>query len=188
MLELQENIAKAQTATARLRHKAVDKAAREYFSVLDPIRKPGASDFEAAGTRAYAAIKRELLSAEFIALTNGGTELDDDGVAAVALGFDGIARPLRIPAPVMAAETKTITLAFAAAAGAVGGMLGLALLLRLALDMRDLGLVLGGPLGALVAVLVVHRLARLRLLARILPWLFVRPKRATRRAVSYCPG
>jgi len=176
MLELQENIAKAQSATVKLRRKAVEKAAGEYFSVLDAIRKPGAGDFEAAGARAHAVLKQELLSAEFIALTNGGTKLDDDALAAVALGFDGVARPLRIPAPVMAAETKTVTLAFAAAAGAVGGMLGLALLLRLALDMRDLGLVLGGPLGALVAVLVVHRLARLRLFTRILPWLFVRPK------------
>jgi hypothetical protein len=94
----------------------------------------------------------------------------------VALGFDGIARPLRIAGPVMAAETKTITLAVTAAAGAFGGMTALAPLLRLAFDMRDLGLVLGGPLGALVAVLVVHRLARLRLLTRILPWLFIRPK------------
>ena len=133
MLELQENIAKAQTATAKLRRKAVDKAAREYFSVLDPIRKPGAGDFDAAGSRAHAVLKQDLLSAEFIALTNGGTELDDDGVAAVALAFDGIARPVRIPAPVTAAETKTVTLAFAAAAGAVGGMLGLAPLSRLAL-------------------------------------------------------
>ncbi len=176
MLELQENIAKAQTATGKLRRKVVDKAAREYFGVLDPIRKPGASDFEAAGVRAYVVLKQELLSAESMALISGGTRLDEDAVAAVALGFDGIARPLRIPTPVTAAETKTVTLAFAAAAGAVGGMLGLALLFRLALDMRDLGLVLGGPLGALITVLVVHRLARLRLFTRVLPWLFVRPK------------
>ena len=73
MLELQENIAKAQSATAKLRRKVVDKAAREYFSVLDPIRKPGAGDFEAAGARAYAVLKQELLSAESIALINGGT-------------------------------------------------------------------------------------------------------------------
>ncbi len=182
MLELQENIAKAQTATAKLRHKVVGKAAREYFSVLDPIRKPGAGDFEAAGARAHAVLKQELLSAETIALINGGTKLDDDAVAAVALGFDGMARPVRIPAPVVTAETKTITLALAAAAGAVGGMLGLAPLLRLAFDVRDLGLVLGGPLGALIAVLAVHRLARLRLLTRILPWFFIRPK-ALRGAV-----
>jgi hypothetical protein len=176
MLELQENIAKAQSATVKLRRKLVDKATREYFIALDPIRRPVAGDFEAAGAHAYAVLKQELLAAEPIALINGGAKLDDDGVATVALGFDGIARPLRIPGPTVAAETKTITLALAAAAGAVGGMLGLAPLLRLTLNMRDVGLLLGGPLGALVAVLLMHRLARLRLLTRILPWLFVRPK------------
>jgi hypothetical protein len=175
MLELQENIAKAQSATARLRRKVVDKAVREYFLSLDPIRRPGAGDFEAAGARAYAAVKQELLSAESVALI-GGTALDDDSVAMVALAFDGIARPVRIPGPAVTAETKTTTLSLAAAAGAVGGMLGLAPLLRLAFDMRDLGLVLGGPIGALVAVLVVHRLARLRWITKILPWLFIRPK------------
>ncbi|MBN1505442.1 MAG: hypothetical protein JW955_01280 [Sedimentisphaerales bacterium] len=175
MLELQENIARAQSATARLRRKVVDRATREYFVVLDPVRSPGAGDFEAAGARAHAVLREELLSAEAIALV-GGSALDDDSVAAIALGFEGIARPLRIGGPVVTAETKTVTLSLAAAVGAVGGMLGLALLLRLALQMRDLGLVLGGPLGALVAVLVVHRLARLRWVTRILPWLFIRPK------------
>jgi hypothetical protein len=182
MLELQENIAKAQSATAKLRHKVEGKAVREYFSVLDPIRRPGAGDFDAAGARAYTVVKQELLCAESVALINGGTKLDEDSVAAVALGFDGIVRPVRIPAPVMAAETKTITLAVVAAAGAVGGMLGLAPLMRLAFEMRDLGLVVGGPLGAMLAMLVAHRLARLRLFTRVLPWLFVRPK-ALRGAV-----
>jgi len=175
MLELQENIAKAQSATVKLRRKVVDKTTREYFIALDPIRRPVAGDFEAAGAHAYAVLKQELLAAEPIALVTGA-KLDDDSVATAALGFDGIARPLRIPGPTVVAETKTITLALAAAAGAFGGMLGLAPLLRLTLNMRDVGLLLGGPLGALVAVLLVHRLARLRLLTRILPWLFVRPK------------
>jgi len=175
MLELQGNIAKAQSATVKLRRKVVDKTTREYFIALDPIRRPVAGDFEAAGAHAYAVLKQELLAAEPIALVTGA-KLDDDSVATAALGFDGIARPLRIPGPTVVAETKTITLALAAAAGAFGGMLGLAPLLRLTLNMRDVGLLLGGPLGALVAVLLVHRLARLRLLTRILPWLFVRPK------------
>ncbi len=175
MLELQENIARAQSATVKLCRKLVDKAAREYFIALDPIRRPVAGDFAAAGAHAYAMLRQELLAAEPIGLINGA-KLDDDSVATVALGFDGVARPLRIPAPTVVAETKTITLALAAAAGAFGGMLGLAPLLRLTLNMRDVGLLLGGPLGALVAVLLLHRLARLRLLTRVLPWLFVRPK------------
>jgi len=176
MLELQENIARIQSATGRLRRKLVDDATAEYFSTLDPIRKLGRGDFEAAEARAYAVLKEELLAADSIALISGETKLDDSSVAAVALGFDGIARPVRIPGPVVTAETRTIPLALAGAVGAVAGMLLLAPLLRLAFDMRDLGLLLGGPLGALLTVLVAHRLARVRFLTRVLPWLFLRPK------------
>ncbi len=182
MLELQDNIAKAQAATAKLRRNLVDQATQEYFGVLDLVKSPAAGDFQAAEARAYTVVKQEMLSEEAVTLVNGGIALDGEGLAVVALGFETIARPLRIPGPVALTEAKTLTLALAGAAGAVGGMLALASLMRLALDMRDLGLVVGAPLGALLAVLVVHRLARVRLLARILPWVFVRPK-ALRGAV-----
>ena len=192
MLELQENIARVLSATGKLRRTLVDHATREYFDTLDPIRKPAASDFEAAEARAYAVVKDQLLAPDSIALISEqvrrasspdssderghSSRPDDDAVAAVALAFDGVARPVQIAKPIVAAETKTVPLALAGAAGAVIGMLVLAPLLRLAFDMRELGLVLGAPLGALLAVLVMHRLARLRFLTRVLPWVFVRPK------------
>ena len=157
MLELQDNIAKAQAATVKLRHKVVDRAVREYFAALEPIRSPGAGDFEAAGARAQAVLKEELLTPEFlglIAAVRRPCKLDENELAVVALSFETIARPLRIPGPVALTEPKTLTLALAGAAGAVGGMFALASLMRLALDMRDLGLVLGAPLGALLAVLM----------------------------------
>jgi hypothetical protein len=176
MLDLQENVAKVLSATTDLRSRLVDDAVREYFGTLDVLGSPGRSDFEAAEARAYAVLKRDLLAPDAITLIAGGTKLDDDSASLLALGFEGLSRPLRIPGPTTGAETKAITPAIAAAIGAVAGMLLLAPLLRLTLDMRDLGLVLGGPLGALLAVLVVHRLARLRFVARALPWLFVRPK------------
>jgi hypothetical protein len=176
MLELQENIAKAQAATAGLRHDLTDKAASEYFVVLDSLSSPRTGDFQAAEARAYAALRQDLLSENAIALIGGGATRDESAVAGIALSFEAIARPLRIPQPAGMSETKTITLALAAAAGAVGGMLGLAPLMRLALETPDLGLVLGGPLGAWLAVLIAQRLARWRLLTRILPWIFTRPK------------
>lgn len=176
MLELQENLAKVQAATTALRRSLVDDATRGYFSTLDLIGRPGAGDFEAAEARAHATLKQELLSENAVALVNGGTKLDESALALVALSFDSIARPLRIPSPAGMVETRTMTLALAGAAGAVIGMLVLAPLMRLAFQMRDLGLVLGGPLGALLAVLIAHRLARIRLLTRILPWIFTRPK------------
>jgi hypothetical protein len=190
MLELQDNIAKAQSATAGLRRNLVDHATKEYFGVLGLVGSPVAADFQAAEARANAILKKDLLSDSAIARIGGGANsrlrgndvtpakagVDESTVARIALSFDAISRPLRIPEPVAMRETKTITLALAAAVGAVAGMLGLAPLMRLALDMRDLGLVLGGPLGAWLAVLVAQRLARIRLLTRILPWIFTRPK------------
>ncbi|MEN6576196.1 MAG: hypothetical protein ABFD90_07620 [Phycisphaerales bacterium] len=176
MLELQEYIAKVQSATASLRRSLVDRAAREYFTTLDMIGSPSAGDFEAAQAGANAVLKQDLLSADSIALVNGGTKLDDDSVATIALGFDTIARPLRVPAPVAGAQAKSFTLALAGAGGAVGGALLGAALMRLAYDMRDLGLTVGGPLGAFLAVLLVSRMARARFLTKVLPWLFVKPK------------
>lgn len=176
MLELQENIAQARAATAELCRKLVDSATREYLGVLDSVRSPAAGDFQAAEARANAVLKQQILSAEAMALIQGATGLEESDRALVALSFEALARPVRIPGPAAVAEAKTLTLAVAAGAGAAGGMFAAAPLMRLAFQMQDLGLVLGGPLGALLAVLIVHRLARIRLLARILPWLFVRPR------------
>ncbi|MGE5295453.1 MAG: hypothetical protein ACM3VT_11550, partial [Solirubrobacterales bacterium] len=118
MLELQENIAKAQSATTSLRGDLVDNVVREYFVTLDLIGSPRAGDFTAAESRANAVLREELLSANAIALVNGGTPLDDDGVAFVALSFDSIARPLRTPGPTTGTEAKPVTLALAGAGGA----------------------------------------------------------------------
>jgi hypothetical protein len=175
MLELQENIARVQSATTSLRCNLVDNAVREYFVTLDLIGSPAAGDFTAAEGRANAVIKQELLSADAITLVNGA-RLDDDGVAFIALSFDSIVKPLRTPGPVAAAEARPVTLALAGAVGAVGGMMLGAALMRLAYDMRDLGLTLGGPCGAFLAVLLMYWTARARFLTKILPWLFVRPK------------
>jgi len=176
MLELQENITKVLAQTGKLRRHLVEQATREYFATLDLAGSPGAGDFEAAQARAQAVLKQELLAEPAMTQINGGDKLDEDSLALLSLSFSTIARPLRIPEPAATAAAKSITLALAGAVGAFAGMVALAPLLRLAFDMRDLGMVLGGPLGALLAVLLVHRLARLRLLARILPWLFTRSK------------
>lgn len=176
MLELQERISGAQSATEGLRRDLVHLAAKEYFQTLSVAGSPAADDFDAAQVRANTVLKQGLLSASSATVINDGTELDAESLAALALGFETLVRPLRIPRPVVTSETRTITLAFAGLLGALGGMLALALLMRLAFDMRDLGLVLGGPLGALLAVLVAHRLSRISLLTRILPWAFTRPK------------
>jgi hypothetical protein len=176
MLELQGNIVKAQAATVALRRGLVDQGVREYLAVLDRVTNPTAIDFQAAEARARAVLKQEILGPDAVARVNGGTRLNESELAVVALSFEAIAPPVRIPGPAAITEPKTLTLAVAAAAGAVGGMFALAPLLRLAVQMQDLGLVVGAPLGAFLAVVIAHRVARMRVLTRVLPWIFVRPR------------
>jgi len=184
MLELQQNITKIQSATTELRRHLIDEATGDYFTTLDVLGSPAASDFEAAQERARLVLKQELLSPEAVTQINGGTSLDEESLAQLAISFETIARPLRVPSPTMSAEAKPVTLALAGAGGALGGMLLGAALLRLAYDMRDLGLAAGAPIGAFLTVLLVYGLARTRIITKVLPWLFVRPKAlrgATRR-------
>lgn len=176
MLELQERISKAQADTAQWRRDWVDTATGEYFETLSLTGAPSADDFDAAQSRAAAVVKQALLSGPSLAAINGGTELDAEDLAHLALSFEAIARSPKIPRLVLRAETRTVALAVAGLLGALGGMLAGASLMRLAFDMRDLGLVLGGPLGALLAVFIAQRLSRVRLLTRIVPWAFVRAK------------
>ncbi len=158
------------------RRDIVDRAVSEYFAVLDAVPSRTAGDFEAARARARAALKQDLLSGATLAALADTQELDETAVAEIILAFDAIAHPPALPEPPTLQETKTVALALAAAVGAVAGMLALASVLRITLDMRDLGLLLGGPLGAWLTVLITQRLARLRLLRRILPWIFTRPQ------------
>jgi hypothetical protein len=68
-------------------------------------------------------------------------------------------------------DPKVWTLALAASVGAFLGALGMAPLLRWAFDAPELGVALGGPIGAFLVVVVVHRLSRIRSLLRLLPWI-----------------
>jgi hypothetical protein len=171
MLDIQEEISRVCAATSALRRETVRTAVKEYFRTLGVGGSAATGDFDAARDRALGVLRTDLFRTETTAIVTGGRELDEQALAGLKLGFEAIARPLQIPRPPVSRETKVFSLALAALAGAAVGMLILAPLLRWAYDMRDLGLVLGGPAGALLAVLVVHRLSRIRLLLRLLPGL-----------------
>jgi len=176
MLDLQEKITGAQSVTAPMRRELAERATKEYFEALRVTKDPGPGDFEAAQARAHAVLKQELLTATSVSTIDGRARFEARDVAHLALGFETIARAPQIPRLLAVPETNATTSALAAVAGAVAGMLILAPVLRLTLDMRDLGLTLGAPVGALLAVLLAHRLSRIRLLTKILPWAFTRPK------------
>lgn len=169
MLELQEEIAKAYAATKALRRDLTKAAYDAYFRTLGTAGSSGGGDFDAAGAKAQSVVKGGLLTANALEIVSGGREFDEKAVAGLALAFDAVALPLRIPHPPITRDPKILSLALAAVIGAFLGALGLAPLLRWAFDTHELGVALGGPLGAFLAVLVVHRLFRIRLLLRFLP-------------------
>jgi hypothetical protein len=168
MLDLQERILEAQSATAQVRHELAKRATEEYFKALNVVGYPTARDFE-AGTQRAAAVLREISVG-----SSDGPAVEPSTDAALRLAFDTIAPPLQIAQPAIPSQVKALPLAVAALAGAFAGMLLLSPLLRLAFDMRDLGLLLGGPSGAFLAVLAVYRLSRVPVLAKVLPWAFSR--------------
>jgi hypothetical protein len=168
MLDVKEKILEACAATEKLRRDLIDNATDEYFVSLEAGDSPSRAELDVAQAAAHSLLKKELLSPTSISLVSGGSVTDEHSAASVALSFDSIARELLIPEPATHSEPRPFRLAVSAMIGAILGMVVLTPLFRLAFDMRDVGLAVGGPFGALCAVLIVHRAGRSRLLRRLL--------------------
>jgi hypothetical protein len=168
MVDLKEKILEACARTENLRRDLLDNAAKEYFETSGLNSNSVAGDFDVAQTRTRSLLKRELFSSTWISAISDGSVIDDRSIAAMALTFDSIAGPLQIPKPFANTEPKAFSVALSALAGAVVGMVVLTPLFRLGFDMRDVGLVLGGPLGAFCMVLIVRRVSRSRFFLKLL--------------------
>jgi hypothetical protein len=168
MLDVKEKILEAYAGTEKLCRDLTGSATDQYFVALDAGSSPEQAQLDIARAAAQSLLKKELLSPAWISVISGGTVTDERSTAAVALNFDSVAKPLQIPEPARRTEPRAFGLALAAMIGAILGMVILTPLFRIAFEMRDLGLGLGGPLGALCAVLIVHRAGRNRLVLRLL--------------------
>jgi hypothetical protein len=177
MLDVKEKILEAFEATEKLRRELIDSATDEYFVSLDASNSPTEAELDIARTAVRSLLKKELLSPAWISVVSGGTVDDERSTAAVALTFDSIARPLQIPEPATHFEPKVFRLALSATVGAILGMVALTPLFRWAFTMPDLGLVLGGPLGAFLAVLIVNRISRSSILLKLVRKIFRRAQR-----------
>jgi hypothetical protein len=180
MIDLKQSILGAYAATAKLRSDLVKNGTKEYFAAMGAGR-PASADFDIAQTRLRSFLKRELLSPTWVSTVSDGTLSDDHSVATVALTFSAIETPLQILEPARNTKAKTGRIAAGAAVGSVAGMAILTPLFRLAFDMQDVGLVVGAPLGAMCAAVLVARLSRSRFLSKLLPRVF----RATERPPGY---
>ncbi|MDT8303915.1 MAG: hypothetical protein RQ760_20705 [Sedimentisphaerales bacterium] len=168
MIDLKEKILDACARTEKLSQDLLDKAAREYFETSGLSESPAAGDFDIAQTRARSVLKRELFSSTWISAISDGSVTDDRSIAEIGLTFDSIAGPLQIPKPSAHTEPKEFSVALSALVGAVIGMVVLTPLFRIGFNMRDVGLVLGGPLGAFCMVLIVRRASRSRFFLKLL--------------------
>ncbi len=124
-----------------------------------------------ATTVAQTLLKDTLLGEHWLKLLRPEGQVGEAPVGVVSLTFDAVMPTLTLPAPVISRQPGPWSRALAAFIGAILGLLILTPIARLALDMRDVGLFLGGPLGAMVGVLIAGRWGRL--------WHWLRAKPAT---------
>jgi hypothetical protein len=181
MLDLKEKILEAYAATTKLRNDLVGDGAKEYFAAAGTNRRPASTDFDIAQTRLRSFLKKELLSPAWVSVISGGAISDDHSVATLALMFGAVESPLQVPEPARDAKPKTGRLAVSAMVGAIVGMAILTPLFRLAFDMRDVGLVVGAPVGAMCAVFLSLRLSTSPFISRMVPHVF----RVTERLPEY---
>ncbi len=168
MLDVKERIHEAYSGTEKLRRELTDDAADKYFAALDSAGSADPAQLDIARTAAQSLLKKELLSSASVSAVSGGNVTDERSTAAVALTFDSVVRSLQIPEPSVQSGPGAFGLALSAVVGAVLGMLVLTPLFQLAFEMSDLGTVLGGPLGAFIAVPIVQRVGRSRIIRRLL--------------------
>ena len=164
----EEAISKALQETSPEQKHLLEKAVFEYFCDLPVQEYPSESDLDAAQSRLRSYLRDELLKPAFLSKISGQSSFDNKNLQSVSFAFDTIVPPIAIPEPTRIFELRAFNIAIAALLGAVIGLMVLTPLARLFLNMRDVGLVLGGPIGAFCMVLVIWRISKSKTLRRIL--------------------
>lgn len=163
MLDFETRVMTVQQGTAGLRKNLVKQVLSEYLKVILSGDATRPDHHASAVTRAQALLKKRLFSPDCLVFLDNKQAKDPRWLNALALAFDAVSVPLAISIPVSKTGPRMIPVALA---GLVGGGIGMMIftpLARLALDMRDLGLALGGPLGAFLAVVLYWRVSGVRL-------------------------
>jgi hypothetical protein len=164
MLDLEKTIAVTRKKTSKLQRILIKECLSEYLVTLTTGNRDIQVNGDMAILRARATLKGGLFSPEWLQVISGEAAIGDHFAGRVALAFESVTLPLQVPDPTRATGPKVWAVAMWACIGAAVGMLILTPIARLALDMRDLGLALGGPIGAFCFVLIYWRLARARLI------------------------
>ena len=172
MSDFEDCLLKAKDALASLRGTAIDEGVGYYFHHLESQECPGEADLAAARDAAERTLKDRVCSLEWLSAMNGGKPISEEDAASLRLKFDAVAPSLVVPAPQVISDLAPARLGLAAAVGAVVGMMVLAPLTRVLLDMRDTGVFVGAPIGAFLLVLAVWQVAKREGLRKVLEWAF----------------
>ena len=181
MLDLETKISETRHQTDRLRRELTREALSEYTKTLRAGGGTLAANVETAALRTRAVLKDKLFSPSWLTVISGEKVVEEPFSGRVALAFESVTLPIQIPIPAASDGPKVLSVASWACVGAVLGMMILTPLARLGLDMPDLGLVVGGPLGAFLFVLVYGRLAKIPFVRSMVRWLMG----STQRTYSY---
>jgi hypothetical protein len=163
MLDLETRIKSVQQSSVVLRKNLVKQVLSEYLKVILSGDATRPDHHATAVTHVQALLKKRLFSPDCLSLLDSKKAKDPHWIHALALAFDAVSMPLAIPVPVSRTGPRVMPVALAGLVGAAAGMLIFTPLARLALDMRDLGLALGGPVGAFLVILLYWRLSGVRL-------------------------
>jgi len=166
MMVFEEAISKALSETNLEQQQLLDKATAEYFGSLPTHEFPSSGDLDAADTRLRLFLRKELLTSAILTKITGQSSFDNKSVESLAFAFDTTVPPVTVPKPAQLMELRAASVALTALLGAILGLMLLTPLTRLALGMRDIGIVLGGPLGAFCMVLIVWRVSESALLRK----------------------
>jgi len=153
MYILEEKIKDFLKKTEEMRETLIGEAVDEYFSGL--TEDDASNDYNSATIRAAKKLKEGVLSNKLYSLMSGDGEVPFSNLESCYLTVDAIIGKVRIPRPTKSMAFKVLNIAIAAGLGAILGQLVLVPISRLFLGMRDLGLVLGPPIGAFTVALLV---------------------------------
>jgi len=156
----EEAISKALSETNLEQQQLLDKATAKYFSSLPTREFPSNGDLNAADTRLRLFLRKELLTSEMLTKITSQSSFDNKNVESLSFAFDTIVPSVTVPKPAQLMELRAASVALAALLGAILGLTLLTPLTRLTLGIQDVGIVLGGPLGAFCMVLIVWRVSR----------------------------
>jgi len=173
MLAREEPLRRWREACDPLRRVVIDAAVGAYLDALGKSELPGPADLQAAACAAKTTLVERVLTHEWIAALGEASLQDPDAKAALELGFNAVRPELRLPAPAIVPELSPFRIGIAALVGAIGGMMILAPLTRILLDMKDVGIFVGAPAGAFLLVVAVWHSARSKWLRRFLVAAFV---------------